>query len=94
MFSSSKLGSLLTVLLLIALVLGACGGGESCSSCPQDCGPCGGSGDCCAVQAGPGCGEAGIQACVCAQDNYCCQTEWDQLCADEVVTFACGVCGP
>jgi hypothetical protein len=72
---------------------GACDAGETCTSCEQDCGPCGGVGDCCEAQAGPGCGDAGIQACVCAQDDYCCATSWDSVCAGEVEDFGCGSCG-
>ena len=71
---------------------GWCEGGETCGNCPADCGNCGGSGDCCEQQDGPGCGDAGIQNCVCAQDSYCCDTKWDGICATEVEEFGCGVC--
>jgi hypothetical protein len=31
---------------------------------------------------------------VCAQDSYCCDVEWDQLCVDEVAQFCMGItCG-
>jgi len=34
-----------------------------------------------------------VEACVCEQDPYCCETEWDSLCAGEVQTYGCGFCG-
>jgi hypothetical protein len=83
---------------------GDCGGGgaecgdlicqpvEDCASCPQDCGACGGIGDCCEAQEGPGCGDSSLQACVCAQDSFCCEFVWDSVCVDEVNDFGCGDC--
>ncbi len=71
---------------------GSCDGGETCSSCPDDCGPCG-TGDCCKAQSGPGCQDAAIAACVCADDSYCCSTKWDSVCAGEVTELGCGSCG-
>ena len=38
----------------------------------------------------PGCSDPGIEAVVCASDPYCCATEWDSICVDEVVEFAAG----
>lgn len=35
----------------------------------------------------PGCADPGIQAVVCAQDNYCCSVAWDSVCVGEVNTF-------
>lgn len=52
----------------------------------------GGDHDCCEV-GGPGCNDATVQACVCAQDSYCCETEWDAQCVAEVDSFGCGDCG-
>ena len=37
-------------------------------------------------------GEGGIEACVCAQDDVCCMTGWDDVCVDEVAQFGCGTC--
>ena len=71
---------------------GACDNDESCGNCPQDCGSCGGSGDCCLPNGTPGCDDGAISACVCAADSYCCETEWDDICVDEVESEACGVC--
>jgi hypothetical protein len=45
---------------------------------------------CCAPLAG-GCGDAAIEACVCAEDDYCCDA-WDIACAIEVEDFGCAEC--
>jgi hypothetical protein len=29
---------------------------------------------------------------VCAEDAYCCETEWDGICIGEVDSLGCGVC--
>lgn len=49
-------------------------------------------GDCCTAAAAPGCTDAAVEACVCMQDSYCCETAWDALCVDEVGSFGCGTC--
>ncbi|HMR80291.1 MAG TPA: hypothetical protein PKD61_34525, partial [Polyangiaceae bacterium] len=74
------------------------GGGGSGGTPSSGGAPGGGGGSatvaCCAPTTGtPGCGDATVQNCVCAQDNYCCQTEWDQVCVNEVSLFGCGTCG-
>ncbi len=57
-----------------------------------DCTGGGASHDCC--EAGdPGCNDPAIEACVCAQDPYCCDTAWDEQCVAEVDSFGCGSCG-
>ncbi len=66
---------------------GLCDGAESCATCPDDCGACGG-GDCCDAADAPGCGDPAVEACVCADDTYCCQVAWDDQCADAAP--ACG----
>ncbi|MCK4627028.1 MAG: hypothetical protein KAV00_17075, partial [Phycisphaerae bacterium] len=50
--------------------------------------------NCCETGHGAGCSNPDIEACVCAEDRYCCQTEWDENCVDEVISLACGTCGP
>ena len=50
-------------------------------------------GTCCMSQNGPGCSNDAIEACVCAQDAYCCETQWDSQCVGEVEEFNCGMCG-
>jgi hypothetical protein len=55
------------------------------------CGDCG-IGECCTEQPGPGCGQPDIEACVCGQDPFCCEQQWDMICADNVEGFGCGMC--
>jgi hypothetical protein len=45
---------------------------------------------CCGPLAG-GCDDAAIEACVCAEDAYCCDA-WDIACAIEVEDFGCAEC--
>lgn len=51
-----------------------------------------GAQSCCKAQEEPGCWDEDIVACVCAQDDYCCNIRWDSLCKDEVESFGCGIC--
>ncbi len=69
---------------------GGPGFGGACASvdCTADCG-CTALGDCCAPQGGAGCVDAGCQDCVCANDPFCCNTQWDEQC----VGTAVDVCG-
>ncbi len=61
----------------------------SFAATPANAGP----GTCCTENLGvPGCSDATVEACVCALDSFCCATEWDQICVDEVGDFGCGVC--
>ena len=48
--------------------------------------------DCCVAGKAPGCVKKDVQKCVCAQDDYCCTTAWDNICVGEVTKFGCGVC--
>jgi hypothetical protein len=48
--------------------------------------------NCCETGHGAGCTDPVIEACVCAQDPYCCDGEWDGDCVLEVETFGCGSC--
>ena len=45
-------------------------------------GACPGAGDCCSPNGSPSCDDADCCESVCAQDAFCCETEWDQFCAD------------
>lgn len=47
---------------------------------------------CCVAHDGPGCNDAAIQACVCAQDPTCCSGSWNQFCVNEIKQFGCGSC--
>ena len=51
----------------------------------------GGAADCCAPGFGPGCDDPECSAAVCGQDAFCCDTEWDQICADAAFDI-CGGC--
>jgi plastocyanin len=69
--------------------------GETCDSCPQDCGDCSG-GDCCTPSESPGCADPDIEACVCESDDpqasYCCNVKWDSYCVDLITIGDCGEC--
>lgn len=47
---------------------------------------------CCAPNGGVGCNDAECQAAVCGADPFCCDTEWDQICADQALTLCADVC--
>jgi hypothetical protein len=48
--------------------------------------------DCCAGGSGTGCSDESIEACVCATDPYCCDVNWDGICAFRVEQYQCSVC--
>jgi len=56
------------------------------------CGTCPGTSSCCVADGEPGCDDAQVQACVCADDPGCCVEDWDFQCIQEVEAFGCGVC--
>lgn len=64
---------------------------EDCINCPEDCGPCP-VGDCCKPHDFPGCEDPFVMLCVCSNDLYCCDIEWDELCVQSVNEFDCGTC--
>jgi len=68
-------------------------GGEDPSGV-DDGDPPAGEGDCCVGHETPGCADMAIAECVCAQDDFCCTSVWDDLCASLVVENGCGVCMP
>lgn len=55
-------------------------------SCP--CSGGGGGSNCCAPNGGTGCDDPVCQDCVCEADPFCCDTEWDQICADATTSTA------
>ncbi len=75
----------------------AAGAADLCPACGAV--PCGsaGAGDCCADNDTPGCTSPECCEAVCADDAYCCDTEWDQICADAAaelcLTCGAGKCG-
>jgi hypothetical protein len=45
---------------------------------------------CCTAQDGGGCAtDPTLEACVCAEDNFCCESQWDDICVG-VATDTCG----
>jgi hypothetical protein len=68
------------------------GGTLSCTNCSFNTNNCSNDqdgGTCCVAHAEVGCSVQGIEDCVCAQDAYCCNTQWDGMC----VTQAINDCG-
>ncbi len=59
--------------------------GSALAQCPA-------AGDCCSAHGSPGC--QNILCCleVCADDPFCCEVQWDSLCA-AAANGTCGVCG-
>lgn len=56
------------------------------------CALCLDASDCCLPSGGTGCSDATCEAQVCAQDAFCCDVQWDQLCA-ELAWQTCEICG-
>jgi len=57
-------------------------------TCPGGGG--GGGVDCCAAHMGTGCQDAECQAAICGADPFCCDTQWDNICANAAdVSPAC-----
>lgn len=48
--------------------------------------------NCCEFNHGVGCNDPSVEACVCAVDPFCCDTEWDRLCTTRVEPEGCGSC--
>lgn len=72
---------------------GICNGDESAASCPQDCDlavACGGGGPCDAPHDGIGCDDLLCCSRVCIADPFCCQVQWDALCAKEGFQLCAG----
>lgn len=72
----------------LAVLLGSWG------QCPEPdvCGP--GAGDCCAPHGTPGCEDVACCQQVCAADPFCCENQWDGICASEAMQLCPGVCQP
>ncbi|MCW5899623.1 MAG: T9SS type A sorting domain-containing protein [Flavobacteriales bacterium] len=73
-----------------ANVGGVCNGASDCPSGP----PPPGDGPCCTANGTPGCEDPACQALICAADPFCCNTQWDGLCAGAALNNAVqgGVC--
>lgn len=48
--------------------------------------------DCCVPNGTPGCDTPGCEASICSLDPFCCNIQWDQICANQAVKI-CAVCG-
>jgi len=48
--------------------------------------------NCCSTGHGAGCEFDWVESCVCAVDAYCCNTNWDSICVNEVTSEDCGGC--
>ncbi len=66
---------------------GCCTGSETVSTCPMDCV---GTGSCCRANGGVGCQDIAVQDCVCALDEVCCNSGWDDICGS--TAEICGSC--
>ena len=64
--------------------------GESCGSCPGDCGACEPSSGCAVLDQGS-CGGCLCEPCVCATDPFCCSIGWDGACVS-LCLIDCGGC--
>ena len=71
---------------------GLCSPNENCLNCSDDCGLCISGSNCCKGHAEPGCEIEEVQACVCGKDDFCCDSDWDAMCAYQVELFKCGSC--
>jgi hypothetical protein len=48
------------------------------------------AGSCYLSQTNTGCNNSLVTSCVCSHDSYCCNNQWDALCAWEVTALGCG----
>ena len=55
------------------------------------CAVCADAGDCCETNEGPGCGDAECMSTVCSADPFCCESQWDDLCASSALEL-CAAC--
>jgi hypothetical protein len=59
------------------------------SECGADCAAPPPSGSCCEPSVSPGCTDSEVEACVCTDDPFCCEKEFDAVCVD-VAQSQCG----
>ncbi len=62
--------------------------GDLCTPAPPECGS--GAGDCCSANGTPGCNDEACCQAVCECDPFCCDDEWDEMCAGQGLTGDCG----
>ncbi|MCA9705681.1 MAG: hypothetical protein KDK70_07530, partial [Myxococcales bacterium] len=64
-----------------------CGGGSTGGSGGM------GTSDCCMANSGvAGCDDATCEVAVCSVDAFCCNNEWDQICADQAQVQCPALC--
>ena len=69
--------------------------------CPSGACPAAATGDCCVANGTPGCDDPACCAAVCSADPFCCDSIWDQVCAQSALILCdclpdppdCGVKG-
>jgi hypothetical protein len=82
------------------LVPGTCIGGDNdgdacdigSGGLPNDCDVT--SSDCCSANGSAGCDDATCEAAVCAEDPFCCNTDWDGVCANAAIALCPLQCNP
>jgi hypothetical protein len=82
--------------LVDELDCGLCSGGplDEAGEDPDESGPPPPSGqDCCVGGPEPGCNDATVESCVCAEIPFCCDTGWEKVCGSAVEALGCGHCG-
>jgi hypothetical protein len=60
-----------------------------CTPTEEEC-----TGDCCAANGTPGCEDAACTDKVCGYDPFCCNVQWDGLCAGAAAELCGDLCGP
>jgi len=67
---------------------------KACAVCSDPCGAPNGN-SCCTANGAPGCSDETCCASICAADPFCCNTQWDQLCANAALKScaSCVTCG-
>ena len=51
------------------------------------------AGNCCEARNDTGCENAEVEECVCGEDSFCCDVEWNAFCVEGVEELGCGTCG-
>ncbi|MBL9149559.1 MAG: hypothetical protein JNM94_12790 [Phycisphaerae bacterium] len=78
----------------LATLVATLGVASLAAAAPDVVGGCPGFGDCCEEQNTPGCEDITCCNVVCAQDPFCCEDEWDSLCAGDADELCGSLCGP
>ncbi len=60
--------------------------------CGPSCMPDDADGQCCTNNGTPGCEVNSVESCVCAEDSFCCDIAWDDMCVDAIPVHGCGTC--